>query len=775
MRLLHARNDLGNRRRDETKTECDRDGNLIAHEQTHLPVLQLRSHPVRDPASHHAKGKEGAVMNEDAINREIESVDDAYEKMTERFGYDFGLKRRSFMQLLGAGLLIVSHATALAQRSGGRRGGFRGSGAKTIGARIHFGTDGSITVLVGKVEAGQGARAELTQAAAEELRVAPSRIQLIMADTDLVPDDGITAGSGTSPRTVPSVRQGAAAARQLLIALAAKRWNVEASTLQVNEGHIVQQGKDSITYADLAANAEMVKTLAQPAPADVTVTPVEEWKVLGTPVPRPNGEDIVTGAHKYPSDIARPGMLYGKVLRAPSYGAKLISIDLAPAKAMKDVVVVQDEDFVGVAASSTRLAEQALTAIAKTAKWETVEHPSSKELFSYLEKHATVPKNQFADELAKAKHTLRQTYTVAYVQHSPLEPRAAVAEWKDGKLTVWTGSQNPFGCRGELTRAFHLPDEKVRVIIPDFGAAFGGKHSGEVAVEAARLAKAAGKPVSLRWTRAEEFTWAYFRPAAVIKIEAGLDDKDKLSSWYFININSGGSGVETPYAVGQTTSVGSKPPLRHGSYRALAATANNFARECAMDELAAAAGVDPLDFRLAHSDGPHESARRRAVIELVAEKFKWRERVKQKIPNVGIGLAYGTEKGSCVAACAEVHVDPETKKITVRHVCQVFECGAILNPDNLRKQIEGAIVMGLGPALREEMRFENGKMLNTSFAEYRVPRFADLPQLDIHLLNRPDLPSAGAGETPIIAIAPAIGNAVFSATGVRVRKMPMTL
>lgn len=766
MRLLHAGNDSRDCRRNETTTGRERGADFVADEQAHLPLLQLYTNPRGDPAS-------DENMKEPL--EKTEPIDAAYEKVTERFGYDFGLKRRSFVQLLGAGLLIASHAAALAQRSGGRRGGFRGSGAKTIGARIHLGVDGAITVLVGKVEAGQGARAELTQAAAEELHVSPGRIELIMADTELVPDDGITAGSGTSPRTVPSVRQGAAAARDLLAALAAKRWNVEAGTCKVQDGQVVHQGKDPLTYADLAADPDTPKLLAQPAPADVTLTPVKEWKVLGTPIPRPNAESIVTGAHKYPSDIVRPGMLYGKVLRAPSYGAKLLSIDLAPAKSMKDVVVVRDDEFVGVAAPSARLAEQALAAISKTAKWEKAEQPSSKELFSYLEKHAEVPPNEFGDDLAQAKFALRQTYNVPYVQHSPLEPRVAVAEWAGGKLTVWTGSQNPFGCRGELSRAFHLAEEKVRVIIPDFGAAFGGKHSGEVGVEAARLAKAAGTPVSLRWTREEEFTWAYFRPAGVIKIEAGLDAKNALSSWYFININSGPSAVDTPYRVAKrhTNFVASKPPLRHGSYRALAATANNFARECAMDELAIAAAADPLDFRLAHLD--ENESRVRAVLAMAAERFKWRDRVKQKTANTGVGLACGTEKGSYVAACAEVQVDPQTKKITVRHVCQVFECGAIVNPDNLLKQVQGAIVMGLGPALREQMEFENGKMLNTSYAEYRVPRFADLPELDIHLLNRPDLPSAGAGETPIIAIAPAIGNALFHATGIRVRQLPLVV
>jgi CO/xanthine dehydrogenase Mo-binding subunit len=416
-----------------------------------------------------------------------------------------------------------------------------------------------------------------------------------------------------------------------------------------------------------------------------------------------------------------------------------------------------------------------LDALAKTAKWETVSNPSSKELFEYLKQNAEggVPENPFADELSKAAKALRANYQVAYVQHAPLEPRAAVAEWNDGHLTVWTGSQNPFGVRSELTRAFHIADDSVRVIVPDFGAGFGGKHTGEAAVEAARLAQGAGKPVSLRWTREEEFTWAYFRPAAAIEIQASLDAKGKLTTWHFVNINSGNQGTETPYSVDrhQGQYVISKPPLRHGSYRALAATANNFAREGFMDELAVAAGSDPLEFRLAHLD----NSRLRAVLEIATDKFGWKERVKKKSPNIGVGLACGTEKGSYVAACAEIEIDPKQNQIRVRHVCQAFECGAIVNPDNLLKQVQGAIIMGLGPVLREEVRFEDGEIQTTSFRVYRVPRYEDVPELDVHLLNRPDLPSAGAGETPIICIAPAIANAVFHATGKRIRTMPIRI
>ncbi len=697
----------------------------------------------------------------------------AYSEVLEPVGYDFGVSRRSFVQLLGAGLLITASVTpALGQRSGGRGGGGR---AVSVAARVHLGTDGSITIMTGKVEGGQGARAELTQAAAEELRVSADQLQLVMADTSLVPDDGITAGSRSTPSTVPAVRQGAAAARQLLVEFAAGQWNVAKNAVEIREGKAVHQGSGrTFGYADLARNEEGLKALSQPIPSGTEVTPVAEWKVLGVPLARPNGRDIVTGSHKYPSDISRPGMLYGKILRPPSYGAKLVSVDLEPAKAMKNIVAVQDDQFVGVTAPTTAQARQALASIAATAKWEPAAHPSSKEIFEHLRKHVRepLPANPFADELKGAKQVVRQTYQVGYVQHAPLETRAAVAEWNDGKVTAWCSTQNPFGHRNELARAFHLPEENVRVIVPDFGAGFGGKHTAEASIEAARLARAAGRPVSLHWTREEEFTWAYFRPAAVIDIEASLNAEGGLSSWHFININSGGAALETPYHIGKARSrfIGSDAPLRQGSYRALAATANNFAREAFMDELAAAAGTDPLTFRLRHI----ENSRLRAVLESAAQRFGWKEGMAKKTPGRGVGLACGTEKGSYVAACVELEIDSE-KKIRVLRVSEVFECGAVLNPANLHVQVQGAIVMGLGPALREEMEFENGRMLNASFRKYPVPRFADAPKLDIQLLNRPDLPSVGGGETPIIAVAPAIANAVFHAVGARVRQMPIRI
>jgi isoquinoline 1-oxidoreductase len=692
--------------------------------------------------------------------------------------FDFGLRRRTFVQLVTTGLMIVAAPwPAAAQERGERRGGRGGGGGtRNVWERIHISKDGVITLLAGKVEVGQGSRAEYSQAAAEELRVPAEQIQVVMSDTGLTPNDGITAGSGSTPRTVPAIRQAAAAARELLLELASKRWGVERTSVELRDGKLTHAATQrTLTLGELAQSEELPKAFEQAALSTAALTAVNDWKVMGTSVPRPNARELVAGTHRYPSDVKRPDMLRGKVLRAPAYGAKLISIDLAPAKEMKDVAVIQDGSFVGVAAPTSHRAQAALEAIAKTAKWEAAPHPASKEVYDYLRTHVPggVPKNEFAEELAAAKKSLRATYHTAYIQHAPMETRAAVAEWKDGQLTVWTGTQNPFGYRGELARALRLAEDQVRVIVPDTGGGFGGKHTGEAAIEAARLAQAAGKPVSLKWTRAEEFIWAVFRPAAVIDAEATLDEAGRLTSWHFININSGGSAVDSPYRTGKSRarSVNSEPPLRHGSYRALAATANNFARECFMDELATAAGADPLEFRLAHLP----TGRLRDVLEAAAKRFKWTERVKQKRPNFGVGLACGTEKGSFVAACVEVEIDGKQKKIIPRHICEVFECGAIINPDNLRAQVEGAIIMGLGPALREEMQFEAGRMQNASFSMYEVPRFRDVPAFDLHLLNRTDLPSAGAGETPIIAVAPAIGNAVFHATGVRLRKMPMRL
>lgn len=689
--------------------------------------------------------------------------------------YHFEVTRREFIQVLGAGVLIsVAVPSVFAQRAG--RGG--GGGPVKLAQRLHIGADGTITVLTSKVEVGQGSRTQLTQAAAEELRVPLEKVRFIMADTEVVPDDGGTAGSGTTPRSVPAIRRGCAAARQLLIDTASATFNADAKTLSVRNGKVEGLGAGkSFSYADLASEKH-AKALQREVASDISLAEVKEWRVLGTPVARVGAKEIVTGTHKYPSDISRPGTLYGKVLRPVSYGAKLEEIDLAPAKAISGVSAVRDGDFVGFAAPTSFDAERAHDEAAKTAKWKSVLHPSSEELYAYLRSHASQrsrPERRGApDEAFKtADKVLRETYHIAYIQHAPMEPRAAVAEWNDGKLTVWTGTQQPSRVRQDLASAFQLSRDRVRVIVPDTGGGFGGKHSGEVAIEAARLAKAANKPVSVRWSREDEFTWAYFRPAGVIDVAGGLDAKGALVAWEHVNFNSGASAIGTPYSIANTATEFKscdQPPLRSGSYRALASTANAFARESFMDELAAVAGVDPLEFRLRHLTND----RLRAVLIAATDKFGWKAWKKNSSPQkTGIGLACGTEKASYVACCARIEVDERAGTFKLLEVVEAFECGAIQNPANLKAQVEGCIIMGLGGALREEMRFKDGKMLNAKFSQYHVPRFKDVPQIETVLVNRPDLPSVGAGETPIIGIAPAIANALFNAVQVRIRSLPI--
>jgi isoquinoline 1-oxidoreductase len=506
---------------------------------------------------------------------------------------------------------------------------------------------------------------------------------------------------------------------------------------------------------------------------------VSEWQVAGKPAAKVEAAAIVTGRHEYASDVRLPGMLHGKVLRPPSLNARLASVDLSAAKAQPGVTVIHDGEFVGVAAPTVHDAEQAMAAI--QAEWTKPEEPSDATLFDDLKRTAGRgdsgrggrggggSQGSIDEGLAAAEHKLSATYTIAYIAHAPLEPRAAVAQWQDGKLTVWTGTQRPFGVQGNLAQAFGLPQPSVRVITPDTGSAYGGKHTNDAAIEAARLAKAAGKPVKLVWTREEEFTWAYFRPAGVIEVNAGVSKDGKLTAWDFHNYNSGGSSIRPLYDIPnqRTATHSSQAPLKQGSYRALASTANSFARECHIDDLADAAGVDPLDFRMKNLSDP----RLRAVLIAAAERFGWN--ANKPAEDRGFGLATSSDKGSYVATCAEIALDRVSGKVRVVRAVTAFECGAIVNPTHLENQIEGAIMMGLGGALLERVAFTDGKITNASFSAYRVPRFSDLPALTTVIVNRPDLPSAGAGETPIIAIAPAIGNAIFQATGVRLRSLPM--
>ena len=696
-------------------------------------------------------------------------------ELTKPPAYRFEVDRREFFKFLGAGLLIVGvlkNAHAFQESGAGRRPDE--SLPKEIGAWLHLGEDGAVTVYTGKVEVGQNIRTSLSQCVAEELLVPVSKIRMVMGDTQLTPFDLGTFGSRTTPTMSPQLRKVAAAARDLLIGLAAAQWQVDRKRLVATDGKVTDpETKRSVEYAVLVKGQQLTQTISAEDPS----LPPDQWTVQGQSLPKVEGRDFVTGKHRYPSDQKLPEMLHGKILRPASFGATLISIDAHEAEQIPAVTVVHDGNFVGVVAPSAEVAARAVKAI--RAEWKAEPQPSQKELFEYLKKNAVEAKDSIGNAsrpeagsvgkaLASADHRLQQTYTVSYIAHAPLEPRAALAQWSGDHLTVWTGTQRPFGVRSELAEAFRIPEERVRVLMPDTGSGYGGKHTGEAAIEAARLARAANRPVKLVWTREEEFTWAYFRPAGVIEVTSGVRGDGTIVAWEFHNYNSGEAGIKTYYDIANQKIEfhATKSPLRQGSYRALAATANHFARESCMDELAHLVNMDPLVFRLKNL----KNERLRAVFEAAAEKFGWG---RQKAASHGFGIGGGFEKAGNIATCAEVAVDRKAGEVKVVRVVTAFECGAIVNPDNLRNQIEGSNIMGLGGALFEAVEFENGRVLNGRFSSYRVPRFSDVPLIETVLLNRKDIPSAGAGECPMIGLAPAIGNAIFDATGVRIRSLPM--
>jgi isoquinoline 1-oxidoreductase len=719
----------------------------------------------------------------------VETIEVERYELNEAPAYNFTFDRRDFIKAFGLGIVfIVPAARVLAQQRGqdeSGRGGGNNQLPNDIDAWIHIDEKGEVTAFTGKVEVGQNTRTSLIQAVADELHVPLSSVHLVMGDTDLTPFDMGTFGSLSTPRMAPQLRKAAAAAREMLIAMAAEQLKVEPADLRIVDARFLNHDKSkTLTLAEVAKGRKLVTVI----PANIAITQPTDWTVAGKSLTKVDGREVVTGKHRYTSDIKRDGMLFGKVVRPAAFNATLVSSDTKAAEAMPGVKVVTDGNFIGVVAPDQQTATKAANAIA--VDWKSPGQPSNAELFDLLRKPTNIggrgggegggrgsrPQGSIADGLAAADKKLEQTYTIAYIAHAPLEPRAAVAEWNGDKLNVWTGTQRPFGVRTELAEAFHISEDKVRVIVPDTGSGYGGKHTGEYAVEAARLAKAAGKPVKLVWTREEEFTWGYFRPAGVIDIKSGVKNDGTMTAWEFHNYNSGASGIQIKYEIpnNDIRFHQANSPLRQGSYRGLAATANHFARESHIDELANELKMDPLEFRLKNI----KDERLRDVLQAAAKSFGWGK--TKPASGHGFGIACGFEKGGYVATCAEIAIEPPStnedkanKRVRLVRVAESFECGAVVNPLHLKNQIEGSVVMAIGGALFEAVDFTNGKILNPHFANYRVPRFSDMPLIEVIILDRRDLPSAGAGETPIVGLAPAVANAIFNATGVRLRSLPL--
>jgi isoquinoline 1-oxidoreductase len=702
-------------------------------------------------------------------------------ELREAPAYVFALERRDFLRVLGAmggGLLVVATLPADADADQGR-GQSRGGGAPApaeLAQWLHIGESGAVTAFTGKVEMGQNVRTSLSQAIADELRVTLSSVSLVMADTDLTPYDQGTFGSRTTPTMAPQLARAAASAREMLIDLAAARWQTDRASLTAAAGRIVAADGRALTYGELTKGQKLAGAVS-PAAAEM---PRDRWRVRGTAAKKIEGAAFVTGTHEYASDITRPGLLIGRVVRSDVQGATPEAVDDSAARAMPGVTVIRDDALIGVVAPTERAAKRAAAAV--QVRWRTPQgQPDSETIYEHLRRSTgsgtgagfegggSAPRVVGDVEAARrtASRVFDATYHIPYIAHVPMEPRAAVAEWQGDRVTVWCGTQRPFGVRADVAQALRLSAEQVRVIVPDVGGAYGGKQTSEHAIEAARLAKAAGRPVKLVYTRAEEFNVAYLRPAGVIDVRAAVDAAGQLTLWEFDNWNSGSSGIQTPYRVANQRVVfhSSDSPFRQGSYRGLAATANNYVREMHMDAVARALGADAVEFRLRHLD----TDRLRAVLSVAADKAGWPAAASA---TRALGIACGTEKGSFTATAAAV--SRTATGFAIDRLVVVFECGAIVNPDGLRNQVEGAVVQGLGGALFEKIEFAGGRLLNGTMAQYRVPRFKDIPPIEIVTIDRRDLPSAGAGETPIIGVAPAIGSAV-RAFGPVAARLPVEL
>ncbi len=636
---------------------------------------------------------------------------------------------------------------------------------------------GTVTVYSGKVEYGQGIRWGLAVGAAEELGVEPSSIQVVLADTAQVPWDIGTFGSQSTRHTGVQVRRAAAAARAALLELAAARLDLPVDQLLCEHGAVSSRSDPhrSVGFGELVAGQRLVRQIAE----EQEVKSPAEFMVMGTPTKRTDALERVTGRALYSQDILRPGMLYARVLRPPAYGAKPIDVDDSIARQMPGVAMVARTDgMVAVLAESDQQADIAHDLL--VARWtEVTDNISQWDLPGRLaeEPHDTVVTQEAGDiehALAHAEHRLEATYYVPYIPIAPMEPRAAVAEWDGEALTVWAGTQRPFGTRAELAEACGVDESRIRVIVPEVGGGFGGKSIYRPAIEAALLARAAGRPVRVAYTRAEEMTWSTFRPAALITIRSGFDSHGRITAWDCHAVHTttdrpmiGQRGSETPYAVKDVrVAVSSGPaPLRPGSYRSLGCAVNHFAREVHIDEIASALGTDPVEFRLRNLPDP----RYRRVLEAAATQFGWKTAAAPS--RAGVGVAIGLDVGSYAAQC--VAIDVNGKEITVKSVSAAIDCGLVFNPEGVRSQIEGAIIMGLGSSLFEAAEFENGRLLNANFARYRVPRITQTPRIQVAICGAAENPSTGAGEPGIVPIAPAIGNALFDLAGKRVRELPL--
>ncbi len=678
-----------------------------------------------------------------------------------------GLTRREFLGLTGGLVVFFTLPGSLA------RAGEESEEAINFNAYLRIAPDNTATVFTGKVEMGEGTKTAFAQMVAEELTLPLSSVEVVMGDTGRTPFADGTWGSESVREEGVALRAAAAQARDLLVEMAAEKWGVATQALVVSDGRILlaYDPAQSVSLGELTQGKEIERTLK----GEPKLRPVTEYRVVGTSVPRVDGRSVVTGKEQFVADLRLPGMLYGAVLYPPSFGARLRSADASQAEKAAGVVkVVREGEFLGIVGERPEIARQARELV--KADWEKKPQPSMASLWDDFRATAkpedtVVEEGAAASEFEGAKRQFRATYRTAFVAHAPVEPHVALALWEGRDLTVYSNTQAPFMQRDEVAEALGLSPKQVRIAVPRVGGGFGGKTNADLAIAAARLARAVGKPVMVSQTRAEELTWNYFKPAALIDIRCGVDSSGTITAWDCDIYNCGDRGAEPPYAFAnrRVRTFECDSPLAQGAWRGLAGSANTFAIESHMDEMASALGQDPVEFRLKHLSNDPRLA---ATVRAAAEAYGWTPR--RAPTGKGIGFACGIDVGSKVAQIVEAEVDKSTGLVHVSRVVVAHESGLIINPDGITNQIEGAIIMGLGPALREMVRYEDGRILTDRYSLYPVPTIRDAPKIETVLVPNPTHAPEGAGEPAVFPISAAVGNAIFDATGKRLREMPLS-
>ncbi|MBZ5552049.1 MAG: molybdopterin-dependent oxidoreductase [Acidobacteriia bacterium] len=686
------------------------------------------------------------------------------------------LKRRDFIKIFGGGIIVFFTVDVLDFFGQEPRRGY----PTDFNAYLRIAEDGQVTVYSGKIEMGQGVITSLAQMAADELGVSLESVHMVLGDTELCPWDMGTFGSMSTRFFGPALRAAAAEAKAVLLDLASEQLKTAKDKLSVQNGTIFLTGDKNarVTFGQLAKGQKITRKLDGKA---VTKS-VSEFTVMGRPVNRMDGVSKVTGKAQYAGDMRLPGMMYARILRPPAHGATLKNADTSAAEKMPGVTVVKEGGLIAVLHPDPEGAEKALASI--KAEFDIPKATvNDKTIFNHL-LGAAPPlqererKGDLAEGEKAAVEVFDRKYVNGYGAHAPIETHTALARVEGGKATVWTSTQTPFPNQQQIAQALGFPPENVRVITPFVGGGFGGKSSaGLQAIEAAKLAKIAGKPVQVAWTRAEEFFYDTFRPAAVVKVKSGADKAGKICLWDYHVYFAGARSAEQFYDVPNNLirvygQWGRDPGKTHlfatGPWRAPGANINVFARESQIDIMAAKAKIDPLEFRLNNTS----DKRMRSVLEAAAEKFGWN---KATLPSGrGYGIACGIDAGTYVATIAEVRVDQSSGKVKVKRMVCAQDMGIVINPDGARMQMEGCMMMGLGYALSEEVRFNGGELLTKNFDTYELPRFSGLPEIEAILVKNDALTPQGGGEPAIVPIGAAIANAIYDAAGIRLFQMPMT-